>query len=236
MINIIVSHYKHNTYLPDLLDSFFIQDDKNWILSLCNDDPDQDLSYILRDSRIDIQLAKTDKNLGQAFRFNNSIIISKHPWVGFMGADDIALAWKISSLNDAISAHNFLDVDVIYTDAIQLNANNQRLYIKSRKISEEIRERNFIVASTVVMRRDFLEENEIYFDEDLHYGEDWVLYNRLYEAGAKFVYLPWPTVYYRDYTSNIGIRYGPQWGEQKNKIKERINQIWKDEREERIKT
>jgi len=68
---------------------------------------------------------------------------------------------------------------------------------------------------------------EVLFDEDVHYGEDWLWYNKLHLAGARFKYIPVPTVYYRDYTSQIGIRYGADWSNKKQDLIRRINEMYK---------
>ncbi len=142
-------------------------------------------------------------------------------WVAFHGADDMAMPWKFGAINQP-----FLDYDVLYTDAVQLNANNQRTYIKSQEFDIEVlKQKNFIVASTVFVRTELAAK--ILFDEDLRYGEDWVFYNRLAKAGARFKYIPIPTMYYRDYTSNIKVRYGEDWEEKKSALRERIAEIYK---------
>ena len=220
MIEVIVPQYGHRCYLPDLIQSMLHQDLNGWCLKIYNDEPGR-FFYYSKDSQI--QIYHGDKNEGQSFRFNQGIVEAKSEWVAFMGADDMAMNWKISSLDDHTK-----DADVIYTDAIQLMQNDERYYIKSMDFDPAaIMLNNFIVASTVAVRRKFVIEKDIPFQSDLRYGEDWYFYNELAIAGARFKYLPWPTVYYRDYTSNIKVRYGVEWIEQKKQLWHKIQELYK---------
>jgi len=221
MINVIIPNYGHECYLPDLIASLTHQDNANWIATIYNDDdrPGKELGYVFDEHWV---YCKDDrKRIGQAARFNQGIVKADNEWISFMGADDIAMPWKISSILDYAE-----NADVIYTDAVQLMLNDTRLYIKSDKPIEQICDQNFIVASTVAVRRQFLLDHIIRFDEKLSYGEDWLFYNQLAIAGAKFKYLPWPTVYYRDYTSNIMIRGRPEWHQRKKQIYDKIQQLY----------
>jgi glycosyltransferase involved in cell wall biosynthesis len=225
MINIIISHYKHQCYLPDAIAALKDQMSIFRIL-LFNDEPGIDLlSYFSLGYNSSIYTFDDVQNKGQAVRFNEGIKLSiaknyKADWVAFHGADDIAMPWKISCFSDDD------DFDVLYTDAVQLNANNQRSYIKSEQFDiEELKRRNFIVASTVFVRTELAAE--VLFDEDLRYGEDWLFYHKLYRGGARFRYIPIPTMYYRDYTSNIGVRYGPEWDQNRQKVIDKVKELYK---------
>jgi GT2 family glycosyltransferase len=221
MIEIIVPNYGHECYLPDLIESIKRQDFQGWCLRIYNDDPKADLEYPFCDPAI--QFIHSQVNLGQSKRFNQGIADAKSEWIGFMGADDMAMTWKVSSILDHTK-----ETDVIYTDAVQLMPDGRRLYIKSMDFDVEvIKHKNYIVASSTAIRREFLIDNAITFDDTIHYGEDWLLYNELAKAGARFKYLPWPTVYYRDWTSNIEVRYGSDWQIKKEELRERIKNIWK---------
>ncbi len=223
MINVIIPHYKHQCYLPDLIESYMQQSLDDWHLTIYNDDPDIKLNYYFRLDDFRIDFKNFFHNKGQSIRWNQGIGEAKSDIIAFQGADDIALSWKISSIADHME-----NADVLYTDAVQLMPNGKRLYIKGRNFdSDLIKEKNFIVASTVAVWREFLMDTGIRFDEDLRYGEDWVFYNRLANAGARFRYLPWPTIYYREYTSNIKVRYGEGWEEKKSALRERIAEIYK---------
>ena len=227
MINIIVPNYNHQTYLPDVINGMIDQVTAQWRLLLYNDDPAVDIKDLrLIDGRI--HTFADQMNKGQSTRFNQGIKDSngefKSDWVCFMGADDIAMSWKLNTILDTY--WHDPDADVIYTDAVQLCGNHKREYIKSRTFEiEDLKKANFIVASTVAVKAEFAKD--VLFDEDIVYGEDWLWYHKLYLAGARFKYVPIPTIYYRDYTSNIGIRYGTDWSNMKRQLVGRIVEMYK---------
>lgn len=232
MINVIIPHYKHQCYLPDAIAALKDQTQDHlgiFRILLYNDEPGIDLlSYFSLGYNNGIYTFDDNQNKGQAARFNEGIKLSMAipyfaDWIAFHGADDYAMPWKILCFND--TKDNTDDFDVLYTDAVQLNANNQRTYIKSQKFDiEALKQRNFIVASTVFVRTELAAE--VLFDEDLRYGEDWLFYHKLHRAGARFRYVPVPTMYHRDYTGNIGVRYGPEWDENRRKLIDRIRELY----------
>ena len=116
---------------------------------------------------------------------------------------------------------------MVYTDAIQLEKDGSRVYLKSRKFDIELlKESNFIVAGTVMIKA----SKFVPFDVDLNYGEDWMWYHKLYKSGCKFKYIPIPTIYYRNYTSVINVRRQENWmdwNQKKEEIKDRIKELYK---------
>ena len=228
MINVIIPHYRHQCYLPDAVAALGnMAHRSNCRVLIFNDEPGIDLSeyHQLYSYRMPILTFNTGyENRGQAARFNEGIKLSMDiphfaDWVAFHGADDYAMPWKISCFREAKNC------DVLYTDAVQLNANNNRTYVKSQKFDIDVLKlRNFIVASTVFVRTKLAAE--VLFDEDLHYGEDWLFYHRLHKAGARFKYVPIPTMYYRDYTGNIGVRYNEDWGMRRRQLIDRISALY----------
>jgi len=232
MINVIIPHYRHQCYLPDAIAALGnMAHDDNCRVLIFNDEPGINLSeyHQLYSYRMPILIFDDNKNKGQAARFNKGIRFSSEDglyfanWVAFHGADDYVMPWKFGIFENAINNYGF---DVLYTDAVQLDVNNNRTYIKSEEFDIDVfKMRNFIVASTVFVRANLAAE--VLFDEDLHYGEDWLFYHKLYKAGARFKYIPIPTMYYRDYTSNIGVRYGENWDVKRLELRRRIADLYK---------
>ena len=189
MINVIVPNYKHDHYLPDLIEGMLKQTymqshgyyRPDWELLIMHDDPGTKIDDLQKiDKRI--KVFSDGKNKGQSARFNQGIINSQFDWVCFMGADDIPMPWKLSILMEQVWKYRDDEPDIIYTDAVQLQQDGTRVYIKSGEFDpQRIRNSNFIVASTVMARTELAKE--VLFDEDIHYGEDWLWYNKMHLAG-----------------------------------------------------
>jgi len=233
-INVIIANYKHEAYLPDAINGIrqntmpfpvrilLFQDEPGFRV----DEYEHSRLAIMAGTNYPIFTYHDNMNNGQSARFNQGILQStlqsyKAEWIAFQGADDISMPWRFS-----VCAQHAKNADVIYTDAVQLSGQDKRLYIKSQPFdSETLKQRNFIVATTVMVRTEVAEH--ILFDEDVKYGEDWLWYHKLYLAGARFKYIPVPTVYYRDYTSQINVRYGVDWAKMKHELIGRIHELYK---------
>lgn len=212
-------------YLPKTIESILGQAG-NWLgkILLMNDDPDVDLEWY-EDIDDRVCVFQDGYNIGQAFRFNEAIGLSGknslHPaeWVAFCGSDDIWMPWK---LNICLSRKN--RPDVVYTDAIMLLDNGEE-YLKSLPFDiDRLKVHNYIVASSVMVKTELAQE--VKFDDTLHYGEDWLFYHLLYLDNAKFEYIPVPTVYYRDYSSNIEVRHSKNWDNNRLKLMNKINSLY----------
>jgi len=229
-INVIIANYKHESYLPDAINGIRQQIIPIPIrVLLFQDEPGFNVEEY-ENSRIAIGCPiftfHDNVNNGQSARFNQGILQStlndyKVEWIAFQGADDISMPWRFS-----VCAQHAKNADVIYTDAVQLSGQDKRLYIKSHHFdSAVLKDHNFIVATTVMVRTEVAKH--ILFDEDVKYGEDWLWYHKLYLAGARFKYINVPTVYYRDYTSQINVRYGANWTAMKHELMGRIHSLYK---------
>lgn len=220
-ITIIIPHYRHEAYLPDAIQGIMNQTRKLWRIYLMNDDPGCSLKHY---ENRRIKVFEDGQNKGQTVRWNEAIEKCEDGLIVFQGADDISMPWRLQVCIVYLYNAEY-GPDVIYTDAVQLNQNNHRTYLQSHEFDIEIlKQRNYIVASTVMVKTELAKE--VKFDEDIRYGEDWLWYHKLYKAGATFKYLPIPTVYYRDYTSNIGVRDMPDWHQKRFGLQKRIGALY----------
>ena len=219
---VIVPFYHHQSYLPDTIHSIKSQINVDDSIFLINDDPDVKLNEYNHLFRVNVY--EDGKNKGQSARFNQGIKMAKDQgieWVSFCGADDTWMSWRYSTIH-----HLKKDFDVIYTDAVQLDAGSMRSYIKSNEFNyRQLIERNYIVASTVLVRTEIA--IQCHFDEDIHYGEDWLWYLKLAQITRKFHYINLPTVYYRNYTSQIAQKTNiREWRSNRQKIHNMIQELY----------
>ena len=238
MINVIIPYYNHACYLPDAINGIVAQQGSGECrILLFNDDPGVNLNPYEYQHGVQVEVFGDGGNLGQSIRFNAGIDIStrtpfQSDWVCFHGADDISLPHRFGIFNTYL-ANIMAGVwpDIVYSDAISLDMKQYRSYIQSHPMRIDIlKSRNFIVASTVFVRTQFLKEHpEVRFDGGIPYGEDWLFYNKAARAGAIFNYLPIPLVMYRDYTSQIHVRYEAGWAEKKAELLQMIEEIWQEE-------
>ena len=220
---VIVPVYKHRCYLPDTIQSIKKQMNVLNYIFIMNDDPGCDLKEY--GSMRDIIVVNDGLNKGQSARFNEGIKLAKTnhmEWIAFCGADDVWMDWRYERFLETRKD----DIDIIYTDAVQLDAGGMRSYIKSHDFDYKLLiEKNYIVASTVFVRTEIA--IQCHFDEDVHYGEDWLWYLKLAQVIRKFHYINLPTVYYRNYTSQIAQKINIlEWRKNRYKIHNKIKELY----------
>lgn len=226
----VIPHYKHQAYLIDSVASLLPQIDQRWDqILVINDEVGTNVDWVsLLDKENRIIVHDDGLHSGQTKRWNDGIkfaIEHDFEWIAFQAADDYALPNKVQTFD----IHAFgKDVDVFYTDFLQQEVNSNVItYVRGQPFDLELlKQRNFIAASTTFMRVKFLDK--VRFDEGLAYGEDWHMYNVMAKAGARFKYVPAPTVLYRNFTSNIGVRENPErWQRERERVRQKIAEVWK---------
>ena len=98
-IDIIVPNFNKGKYLDECLNSVILQDYKNWILYIIDDNSDDNSKNILSKYRDNpkIKIIELKKNKGPAFCRNLGMRISNSNFVSFLDSDDFWVSNKISS-------------------------------------------------------------------------------------------------------------------------------------------
>ena len=129
---------------------------------------------------------------------NNAMWSIETNYIAFLDADDYYVP---SPFSHAVLG----EYDIIYFDCIFIYQNNTRRYFKSKPFDRELlRKENYIPFSTIIVKTEIAKKFPI-GNGYKGYGEDWVWLNQLAQAGYKFGYVPFPTVYKRQgWTSHFG--------------------------------
>ena len=98
-IDIIVPNFNKGKYLDECLNSVILQDYKNWILYIIDDNSDDNSKNILSKYKDNpkIKIIELKKNKGPAFCRNLGMRISNSNFVSFLDSDDFWVPNKISS-------------------------------------------------------------------------------------------------------------------------------------------
>jgi succinoglycan biosynthesis protein ExoU len=136
---------------------------------------------------------------------NRGLELSTAPWIAILDGDDYFLPNRIKDLLEASDGADF-----VADDQIQINegreddpASSREFLIGhettitldlstfvARNLSERDRQRKEFGFLKPMMRRSFLELNQLRYDESLRLGEDFTLYARALAAGAAFKVIP----------------------------------------------
>lgn len=174
------------------------------------DDGSTDDTSLVVSSLIDevgdrIVLQRLDRNEGPSVARNRGLELSVAPWIAILDGDDYFLPNRIGALLDACEG-----ADLVADDQIQVKeGGNDNPAISSeflvghettitldlatfvaKNLSKRARLRKELGFLKPIIRRSFLDLNQLRYDETLRLGEDFALYTRALASGAVFKVIP----------------------------------------------
>ena len=228
--------YNRSIELPASIGSVVSQSYLNWELLVWDDGSNDDTETVVKsfnDPRIRYFF---DKNHGQSYSLNQAIKASKGDLIAFLDDDDEWEKQKIQTqvkyllINPQIDFLfcNFLNIskpDLIENigfdqhskamEGLVVNKVNDELFIVKDRLLQNIVLSNFILPSTVVIRKSVF-ENVGYFCEELRNSMDFELWWRLGLSGVCFAYL---SKIYVKRNKKSGSLSSPSINTYKNKLK-----------------
>ncbi len=143
-------------------------------------------------------------NSGPSAARNRAIKESNSPWVTILDSDDFFIAGRIKSLLPFINQADFIADDMRQVPEDNINALGKSLLGDSIKEPKLISFSEFVLSNVTkrgrqraelgfikpLMRRKFLSDNAITYQENMRLGEDFELYARALALGAKLIIIP----------------------------------------------
>jgi glycosyltransferase involved in cell wall biosynthesis len=187
-VGVVVPAYAPAPYLERALDSVLAE--RPAAVVVVDDGSDPPLTADVR-----VQWIRRAENGGPAAARNDGIAALATEWVGFCDADDEWLPGKLAA--------QAVDADVICGGAVIVDERGRRT-AEGWPLLEPARlyERNPILLSSVVVRRELL-VTAGGFDASLRHAEDWDLWLRLAQLGARFTTVPEARVRYRRHAGGL---------------------------------
>jgi succinoglycan biosynthesis protein ExoU len=151
-----------------------------------------------------LQVLRLPHNLGPSAARNRGIRASSAPFVTVLDADDYWLPGRIPALLTEIKNHDFVADDLLRVvegrehepptslidGALRLPADIGLAEFAIGNLSRRGRDRQELGFLKPLMRRAFLHEHHLAYDESLRLGEDYVLYAQALARGARFRLIP----------------------------------------------
>jgi succinoglycan biosynthesis protein ExoU len=146
-----------------------------------------------------------DRNAGPAVARNRGFELSTAPWIAILDGDDFFLPNRIKALVESAEGADFVADDQIQivegreeelSDCGELLiGHNTPITLDfstfvARNLSKKTRQRKEFGFLKPMMRRSFLDLNQLRYDERLRLGEDFILYARALAVGAVFRIIP----------------------------------------------
>lgn len=151
-----------------------------------------------------LQVLHLPHNLGPAAARNRGIKASSAPFVTVLDADDYWLPGRLAALLAEMKDHDFVADDLLRVvegredetpttlvgDALRLPADLTLSQFVLGNVSRRGRNRQELGFLKPLIRRAFLQEHHLAYDESLRLGEDFVLYAQALVQGARFRLIP----------------------------------------------
>ena len=170
-------------YFQESVESILIQSYKNFEFLLVDDGlTEKNREYLksINDQRLKVLV--NESNIGQSRSVNRALAKAQGKYVVRMDADDVATSTRLEEQVSFMEEHSEL---IAAGAQVQYLGGNK---IRPRKLTEdEIRTwllfRNVLIHPTMILRRDLLNKNNIKYDPDLLYAQDYMLWIDLCESG-----------------------------------------------------
>lgn len=201
-ISIIVPVYNEEHYLERCINSLLCQTIEEYEIILVNDGSTDGSDVIinnfaLKDSRI-VSVHQVNKGVSAAR--NNGISISKGEYIGFVDADDWVEADMFEKLYKA-AGDNDCDVAVCNYEyeqegkkhAVDFKIPKSKVLVKEQIVSRVLKyllsNSEFSSVVNKLYKRSFILENNICFDDDREYAEDFLFNFYTLSAAERLIYI-----------------------------------------------
>ena len=220
------------SWLRQSIDSVLTQTFTDLEFIIINDIPaDKDVASILKEYAQNdhrVVLIQNEKRLGIAKSVNKGLEIATGKYIARMDADDICMKQRLEKQYAYMEEHN--DVVLLGTD-IRFIGNWFKIWLTDniRYDDQDIRAMmllgNCIAQSSVLLRRDVLKENRIFYDETLLCCEDYDMWEHLMTYG-KFACLKEKLVCLRISDLQITKRISDKMKKKTDVIRCRLQKSW----------
>lgn len=143
-------------------------------------------------------------NAGPAAARNKAIAASSAPWITVLDADDFFLPGRMKGLLAAADGADLIADDMWQVDENSVDGPRRALIGERLTLPRTVSLEEFVLSNVTdhsreraelgfikpLMRRSFLDQNGIRYQEHMRLGEDYELYTRALAKGARLVLLP----------------------------------------------
>jgi len=227
-VSVIIPTYNSEDFIAKALKSVLNQSYRNLEIILI-DDASTDSTVRIARSFIDrrLKIIQNERNRGVSYGRNIGIEQAKGKWIALLDSDDWYARQRLEKLIAAGEANNadmiaddlwLIDEDrgKYWSTLLAESAHVKQLpialidaikFVTSDRLTPINAKRNWSLGYTKpLMRREFLLQNQIWYDEKLKVGEDFTLYLECLRKQAQFYLLGQPYYYYRTRAVSLSTR------------------------------
>lgn len=210
-ISVILSTYNRDYGLPIAIESILNQTYKDFEFIIINDGSTDQTdrvikAYTKRDPRI-IYL-KNDKNKGLIYSLNRGLKTAQGTFIARMDDDDASIPQRFERQLQILQKHPELTVLGSNIGGkgskFKVDFEKDPILIRPEELEINTYFSSGLAHPTIMIRRDFLRDNDIWYPEDYLYAEDCGLYKRILEKGGKLSMVREPLLLFRVTKSKPG--------------------------------
>lgn len=205
VISVIMSVYKEPIdWLKMSIESILNQTYGNFEFIIINDNPDDLILFNFlqsmqsKDDRI--VLINNKYNLGLTKSLNLGLKISKGKYIARMDADDVSSPSRFEKQLYILDNDDKVDVVfghvLLFTDDLS-NNKLRKIHLHNDTIQMILLRRNCLVHPVAMMRKSFLNDNNISYDIHFKRSQDYDLWLTMILLGVNFYIIDEPLLYYR---------------------------------------
>jgi glycosyltransferase involved in cell wall biosynthesis len=195
LISVVIPAYNVSTYIGEALDSVFVQDFTDYEVIVVNDGSTDtpELEKVLEPFRNRIRYIHQD-NRGISAARNAALRVAQGELIALLDADDV---WHKGKLSEQLAFMKEGNFDMVYGDALLIGDvpwPAGTTFMDRSPSNGPVTLKNLldlsvtVVVSTVIMRRDLVEQVGSFDEGDRNLTEDFDLWLRLAHKGARIGY------------------------------------------------
>jgi glycosyltransferase involved in cell wall biosynthesis len=205
-VTVLMSVYNGERYIRQAIESILRQTFTDFEFTIV-DDASTDGTPAILDSLSDTRIVrlKNESNLGLTTSLNRGLKVAHGELIARMDADDISLPQRLEKQVDYLDKHP--DVGILGSTCQLIDASGQGQGMKPRLPNDTLIRwssllRNPFIHPTVMIRRNVLVENNLFYDENFKATQDYEFFTRVlkYTRGAN---LSEPLLLYRLHVGGI---------------------------------
>lgn len=221
LVSVIMPVYNGERFLREAIDSILNQSMTDFEFLIINDgstDGSEEIIKSYRDTRI--RCINNSHNLGLVDSLNKGIDLAEGVYIARMDADDVSLPLRLEMQLSLIESEN---ADICGCHWLVMSDSGKYIDAKLMPLNDD----SFVLYlmycvpfahGSVFMRKNFIHTHNLKYEKGLR-AEDYDLWTRLYEHGARFVTVNEFLFHYRDHGSGISKRLAKSNAEETKKIR-----------------
>lgn len=208
-VSVIIPTYNRSHLISDAIDSVLSQSFRDFEILVIDDGSTDNTGEFLKKFSGDITYINTKHSGLPAVARNVGIKHARGTYIAFLDSDDIWLPEKLEK--EVAVLKNNPDMGLVCSNAYIMKSNEDRkneLYLKSKQIKNgkvlaELLKDNFIINSSVLVRRSAIDQADVFSENpEIRALEDYDLWLRI-SLETNIYYIPDALLRYRDHGGSI---------------------------------